>query len=153
MGYNLERFISAQRSDYNTALAEIRDGRKRSHWMWYIFPQVRGLGMSGTAQYYAIRNLDEAKAYLEDPYLRGNLIEICEALLALDSNDAREIFGGIDSVKLRSSMTLFDCADPSIPVFRQVLDKYYSGEKDGRTLEILGLQGQESISSMMSSPE
>lgn len=139
MSYNLDRFITAQKRDYADALAEIKSGRKRSHWMWYIFPQIRGLGMSGTAQYYAIQNLDEAKAYLKDSYLRGNLIEICEALLQLDTNNAVSVFGGIDAIKLRSSMTLFMCADPAIPVFERVLKKFYSGEVDDRTLKILGL--------------
>ena len=119
MSYNLDRFITAQKRDYADALSEIKSGRKRSHWMWYIFPQIHGLGMSGTAQYYAIQSLDEAKAYLKDSYLRGNLIGICEVLLQLDTSNAVAVFGGIDAIKLRSSMTLFMCADSSIPVFEQ----------------------------------
>ena len=136
MAYNLSRFHKAQQSSYKTALAEIRSGRKRSHWIWYIFPQIQGLGFSSTAQYYAIENLDEAKAYLADPVLRERLLEISNALLALDSCDPSEVMGYPDDLKLRSSMTLFSLADPECTVFRDVLDKFYNGQEDSRTIAL-----------------
>ena len=107
--------------------------------MWYIFPQIRGLGHSATSQYYAIHDLDEAAAFLHDPFLGGNLLEICHALLALNTSSAAEVFGWPDDMKLRSSMTLFALVPNADPVFQQVLDKYFGGKRDGRTLEILGL--------------
>lgn len=137
--YDLERFVSAQERGYLTALAEIRQGRKRSHWMWYIFPQLRGLGMSSTSYFYGIENLEEARAFLGDPYLGKNLIEISEALLSLDKGDARSVMGSPDDLKLRSSMTLFSLAVPEEPVFQKVLDKYYRGLPDPATLRLLGL--------------
>ncbi|MBR3017045.1 MAG: DUF1810 domain-containing protein [Clostridia bacterium] len=136
---DLSRFTDAQNTSYPTALAEIRNGRKESHWMWYIFPQIRGLGHSATSQYYAIHDLDEAAAFLHDPFLGGNLLEICHALLALNTSSAAEVFGWPDDMKLRSSMTLFALVPNADPVFQQVLDKYFGGKRDGRTLEILGL--------------
>ena len=105
--YDLDRFLTAQRRDYAAALREIQNGRKRSHWIWYIFPQVAGLGMSSTSQYYAISGLDEARAYLREPTLRAHLLEISSALLALDESDPTAVFGFPDDLKLRSSMTLF----------------------------------------------
>src|SRR4051812_46271089 len=105
MNYNLERFIEAQQTDYATALAEIKRGRKQSHWMWYIFPQVMGLGYTGTSIMYSIKDLDEAAAYLNHEVLGKHLIEISNALLALETNDATKVFGSTDSMKLRSSMT------------------------------------------------
>ena len=139
--HDLSRFIEAQAGDYETALAEIRAGRKESHWMWYIFPQIDGLGFSPTARHYAIRDLDEARAYLAHPVLGPRLVAICEALLALPDTDAEPIFGWPDVLKLRSSMTLFAAARPEQPVFDRVLAKFYGGEPDRRTLEILGLAG------------
>ena len=139
--HDLSRFVSAQAGDYETALAEIKSGRKKSHWMWYIFPQIDGLGFSPTARHYAVRDLDEARAYLAHPILGPRLVTICEALLALPDRDAEPIFGWPDVLKLRSSMTLFAAARPEEPVFRQVLAKFYGGEPDRRTLEILGLAG------------
>ena len=136
MAYNLSRFHKAQQSSYKTALAEIRSGRKRSHWIWYIFPQIQGLGFSSTAQYYAIENLEEAKAYLADPVLRERLLEISNALLALDSCDPSEVMGYPDDLKLRSSMTLFSLAEPECTVFRDVLDKFYNGQEDSRTIAL-----------------
>ena len=136
MAYDLSRFHKAQQSSYKTALAEIRSGRKRSHWIWYIFPQIQGLGFSSTAQYYAIENLDEAKAYLADPVLRERLLEISNALLALDSCDPSEVMGYPDDLKLRSSMTLFSLAEPGCTVFRDVLDKFYDGQEDSRTIAL-----------------
>ena len=134
MAYDLSRFHKAQQGSYETALAEIRSGRKRSHWIWYIFPQIQGLGFSSTAQYYAIENLEEAKAYLADPVLRERLLEISNALLALDSCDPSEVMGYPDDLKLRSSMTLFSLAEPECTVFRDVLDKFYGGREDERTI-------------------
>ena len=134
----LERFVKAQKYDYDTALREIRSGRKRSHWMWYIFPQLQGLGFSSTAQYYGIRDLEEAQDYMEHPLLGARLVEISEALLALDTGDASAVMGYPDDLKLRSSMTLFELAAPEQPVFGRVLEKYYSGHRDRRTLELLG---------------
>ena len=135
--YDLDRFLKAQERDYDTALSEIRSGRKRSHWIWYIFPQVKGMGFSSTSEFYGIDGLDEAKAYLGNEVLKGRLLEISGALLSLDSSDAGEVMGYPDDLKLRSSMTLFAEAAPELEVFRKVLDKFYGGEKDRKTLEIL----------------
>lgn len=137
--YDLSRFINAQRQSYQTALEEIRRGRKTSHWMWYIFPQIDGLGMSPTSQYYAIGGLGEAAAYLDDPVLGPRLAEISRALLELDGSDASDVFGWPDDMKLRSSMTLFSLVDGADPVFKKVLDKYFDGEPDDMTLRILHL--------------
>ena len=134
--YNLDRFIKAQKRDFPLALEEVRAGRKTSHWIWYIFPQIQGLGFSSTAQYYAIENLEEAKAYLADPVLRERLLEISNALLALDSCDPSEVMGYPDDLKLRSSMTLFSLAEPECTVFRDVLDKFYGGREDERTIDL-----------------
>ena len=135
--YDLSRFLEAQKNAYDTALREIRAGRKRSHWMWYIFPQIQGLGYSAMARHYAIRDLGEAREYLQHPLLGPRLIEISEALLALEESDPRRVMGSPDDLKLRSCMTLFQCAAPDQPVFGKVLDKFYGGKPDGRTLEIL----------------
>ena len=133
----LDRFLDAQRGDYAAALAEVRRGRKTSHWMWYIFPQIAGLGQSSTARYYSIRDLEEAREYYAHPVLGQRLREISGALLELRGSDPVAVFGGIDSMKLKSSMTLFAVAAPDDPLFRQVLDKYYGGEQDALTLRIL----------------
>ena len=138
MENRLDRFLSAQERSYDTALREIRSGRKRSHWMWYIFPQIAGLGMSSTAQHYSIADLNEAKEYISHPVLGARLIEISEALLSLDSSDATSVMGYPDDLKLRSSMTLFSQVSDN-PVFSAVLDKFYGGSPDTRTLRILGL--------------
>ena len=135
----LDRFLDAQRSDYAAALAEVRRGRKTSHWMWYIFPQIAGLGQSSTARYYSIRDLEEAREYYAHPVLGQRLREISGALLELRGSDPVAVFGGIDSMKLKSSMTLFAVAAPDDPLFQQVLDKYYGGEQDVLTLRILGV--------------
>ena len=137
MQYDLTRFHKAQKIDYETALSEIRSGRKRSHWMWYIFPQLKGLGFSGMADYYGIDGLGEAKAYLADPILRARLTEISEALLTLPGNNPGGVMGYPDDMKLRSCMTLFSIADPKEEVFRKVLDKYYGGRKDKLTERLL----------------
>lgn len=138
--YDLSRFKKAQEQDYAEALREIQMGYKQSHWIWYIFPQIAGLGRSGTAEYYAIRDLGEAKAYLADGTLRAHLLEISNALLTLESSDAEDVMGWPDNLKLRSSMTLFHAADPEEPVFQQVLDKFYDGKPDQRTLDNLKSQ-------------
>ena len=137
MDHDLERFLIAQQTYYRTALQEIRSGKKRSHWMWFIFPQIAGLGYSETARYYAIKNMDEAKAYMEDYTLSSNLIEISQALLEVESNDAEEVMGWPDNLKLKSSMTLFALAKPECEVFQKVLDEFFGGEQDQKTVEIL----------------
>ena len=133
-----DKFLQAQKRDYEKALAEIRAGHKQSHWIWYIFPQLKALGRSSTAQFYGIRDLDEAREYLADPTLQAHLIEISEALLELDSQDPLDVMGYPDNLKLCSSMTLFAEADPDCPVFRQVLSQYFNGTPDPKTLELLG---------------
>jgi len=135
--YDLKRFVDAQASVYSGALEELRAGRKRSHWMWFIFSQVAGLGMSSTSRHYAIQSLDAARAYLDHPILGPRLVECCEALLALDGRTASEIFGYPDDMKLRSSMTLFAAVPGSPVVFRAVLKKYFAGEPDERTLGLI----------------
>ncbi len=135
----VKRFIKAQETDYKTALAEIRRGHKRSCWMWYIFPQIEGLGSSGTAMYYAIKDFDEAKEYMENPVTGGRLREISEALLELESDDATQIMGWPDDLKLRSSMTLFALATKDNAVFLKVLDKYFDSKPDAQTVDILNM--------------
>jgi uncharacterized protein (DUF1810 family) len=135
----LDRFIDAQKNSYAVALAEIKRGRKSSHWMWYIFPQISGLGQSSTAIYYSIRDLNEAKEYYAHPVLGARLREISTVLLNLPGNDPVAVFGGIDSMKLKSSMTLFAVAAPEDKLFQQVLDKYYNGDLDRLTLSLLGM--------------
>jgi len=134
---SLQRFLDAQQQDYETALNEVKAGRKRSHWMWYIFPQIQGLGYSETSRYYAIKNREEVTAYLNHPVLGKRLVEICEALLQSNTNDAYKIFGSPDDVKLKSSMTLFDAVDEEQPVFQQVLDKFFGDKRDDTTLRLL----------------
>ncbi|WHI45006.1 DUF1810 domain-containing protein [Microbulbifer sp. VAAF005] len=135
--FHLERFVTAQESSYESALSELHSGHKRSHWMWYIFPQISGLGHSATSEHFAIKNLDEARAYLEHPVLGPRLKECCKELLQLNNYSAYQIFGSPDDVKLKSSMTLFSIADPKDKLFEEVLEKYYEGQKDLRTFEIL----------------
>lgn len=136
----LERFIEAQQRDYETALNELRSGRKRGHWMWYIFPQIAGLGMTDTSKYYAINDIGEATDYLMDQTLGVRLTNSCKALLELETDDAYQIFGSPDDLKLKSSITLFDVVPATFPVFGQVLDKFYQGERDERTLQLLGIK-------------
>ena len=134
--YGLQRFVAAQEDAaiYARALEELRAGRKQSHWIWFVFPQVAGLGQSPMSQAYAIHSLDEARAYLEHPLLGPRLRECCEALLAADPTaSAESILGGIDAIKVRSSMTLFARADPSEPLFPAVLERFYGGEADPET--------------------
>jgi uncharacterized protein (DUF1810 family) len=131
--FDLQRFVDAQRDTYDTALAELRAGRKRSHWMWFVFPQIAGLGRSATAQHFAVSGLDEARAYLTHPVLGPRLVECARALTELEGTDPVAVFGSIDAQKLRSSMTLFAHADPEQPLFRAVLDRYYDGVEDDAT--------------------
>ena len=139
MAYDLKRFVVAQHGVYDDVVAELRAGRKTSHWMWFVFPQVAGLGRSGMSQQYAIRSLDEARAYLAHPVLGPRLRECAGLVLATPARSAEDIFGGIDAVKLRSSMTLFHRADPGEPVFVEVLERFYGGVPDAATDRILGL--------------
>ncbi|MES2268562.1 MAG: DUF1810 domain-containing protein [Bacteroidota bacterium] len=134
---DLKRFLEAQSKDYAVALAEIRNGRKRSHWMWYIFPQVAGLGYSGMSSRYAIRGLTEAVEYLAHPVLGARLVEISKALLALPGSNATTVMGSPDDLKLRSSMTLFSLVPGADPVFEAVIGKYFQGEKDKATLKLI----------------
>jgi len=136
--YNLARFVQAQKDDYARALAEIRSGRKRTHWMWYIFPQLKGLGGSAMSQRYAIEGLAEAEAYLRHPVLGPRLKECCEAALGVAGRSAFEIFGAPDDRKLKSCATLFAEAMPAGSVFDRVLDHFFQGERDGETRRRLG---------------
>ena len=137
--HHLGRFVDAQATRYDSALAEVRRGAKRSHWMWFVFPQIAGLGSSPMAQHYAISGLDEARAYLDHPVLGPRLREIVSALRDVDPPDARAVFGAIDAVKLRSSLTLFvHAANISEPLFREALDRWFDGVEDPATLERLG---------------
>nr|CAP48608.1 putative integron gene cassette protein [uncultured bacterium] len=133
--YNLQRFVTAQAQDYESALAELRAGRKEPHWIWYIFPQVAGLGFSSMAERYAIQSKSEALAYLEHDVLGARLIECSATLLRLDRRRIEDIMGSPDDMKLRSSMTLFKAVSSSDSIFEEVLDKFYSGYEDARTIE------------------
>ena len=137
MNYDLQRFHKAQKFDYPVALGEIKNGRKESHWMWYIFPQLKELGYSSTAKYYGLTK-DEAKSYINDEILKSRLIEISQALLELTSNNATEILGYPDDLKLKSCMTLFSEIAPEVEVFEKVLQKFFSDKKDDKTLKLLG---------------
>ncbi|MCH4284771.1 MULTISPECIES: DUF1810 domain-containing protein [Bacillota] len=133
---NLDRFIKAQENDYETALNEIENGHKQSHWIWYIFPQLQGLGFSSMSQFYGIKDEEEAIDYMNHPVLRERLLEISQALLSLDCNDPVRVMGYPDNLKLQSSMTLFSIVSKE-PVFQKVLDKFYDGQEDQSTLEKL----------------
>ena len=137
MKYNIERFIKIQKEDYAMALKEIKNGRKRTHWMWYIFPQLKGLGTSAMAQYYGLENLEEAKEYYNNNYLRKNLLEITKTLLSLDNTNIESILGYPDNLKLLSCMTLFEIVDKSEKAFSQILDKYYNGKRDTNTIHLI----------------
>ena len=132
---DLQRFLQAQDGVYDRALDELRGGRKRSHWMWFVFPQIAGLGHSAMSQRYAIGSVAEARRYLADPVLGARLRECAAAVLEVEGRTADDIFGGIDAVKLRSSMTLFQRADPQEPVFAAVLERYFDGAPDPATLD------------------
>ena len=134
---DLKRFLEAQENDFATALAEVKNGKKQSHWMWYIFPQIAGLGFSSMANFYAIKTKAEAENYLAHPILGKRLIEISNALLEVEGKTANQIFGSPDDIKLKSSMTLYGALENTNPVFQKVLDKYFDGAKDQRTLELI----------------
>ncbi len=135
--YDIKRFVDAHQRSFAIALEEIQAGYKMSHWMWYIFPQIKGLGHSEIAEYYAIKDLDEAKAYLMDPVLSAHMQEICETLLENESNNAEKVMGWPDDLKLRSSMTLFMATDPANDIYQKVLDKFFDSKPDEKTLELL----------------
>ena len=137
MTFDLQRFVDAQSHTYDQALAELRAGEKRTHWMWFGFPQIAGLGRSGMAQRFAISGLEEARAYLGHPTLGRRLVECARVLTALDTTDPVAVFGSVDAQKLRSSMTLFAAAAPDEPVFREVLDHWFDGVEDDATLSRL----------------
>jgi len=134
---DLSRFLEAQEDTYEQALSEIRNGRKTNHWIWYVFPQLKGLGMSRTSEYYGIKNLEEAKANLAQPVLGKRLIEITTALAELPEYDPEKVLGYPDDLKVCSCMTLFHIADPDERIFQIVLDKYYSGQMDKLTVQLL----------------
>lgn len=139
MNSDLNRFLTAQQGGvYENALAELNNGRKHSHWMWFIFPQINGLGYSATAKYYAIKNNEEAKQYLNHSVLGKRLLQCTHAVLAIEHKTALEIFGEPDNVKLNSCMTLFAQLPNASPVFSRVIDKYFNGKPDTKTLELLG---------------
>lgn len=135
-GFDLQRFVHAQDAGdtYSRVRQELRRGNKRTHWMWFVFPQIAGLGKSPTTVYYAISGLDEARAYLDHPVLGGRIVECARILLDLGATDPLAVLGGVDAQKLQSSMTLFSRAGPDQKVFRDVLNRFFSGEEDGATI-------------------
>lgn len=137
--FNLQRFVEAQNSVYGQVCAELSAGEKRSHWMWFIFPQIRGLGRSGMAERYAISSLDEAKAYLAHQVLGPRLVECTGLVTGVGARTAADIFGWPDDMKFRSSMTLFAACGDESTIFQKALRKYFDGQPDGRTLELLGV--------------
>lgn len=137
--FHLERFVAAQDKVYETVLEELSQGKKQSHWMWFIFPQTAGLGRTETAKKYALGSLDEAKAYLSHPVLGARLLECTKLVLAIDGKSANTIFGHPDDLKFKSSMTLFLLAAPNTKVFQSAIDKFYNGDKDELTVEIIGI--------------
>lgn len=136
-GNSLNRFIEAQQNVYPRVVKELQNGKKTSHWMWFIFPQIEGLGYSSTAKYYSIKTNSEAKEYLTHPVLGKRLVECCTILLKIESRSADDIFGYPDTLKLKSCMTFFNFVSPGQTVFAEVLKKYFSGEPDEQTLSIL----------------
>ena len=139
MEHNLERFITAQKAVFQTAIAELQNGRKESHWMWYIFPQIQGLGFTEISKFYAIKNLQEAKEFLNHRVLGPRLVLISSVLLDSPLKDAHKIFGSPDDLKLHSSMTLFSEVPDADPVFNKVLDKFFESRKDNKTLKMLSI--------------
>lgn len=139
--FELSRFLSAQETVYGGALGEIKSGSKRSHWMWFVFPQIMGLGASATSRHYAIRGAGEARAYLAHPVLGTRLRECAAALLEVEGRSVAQIFGYPDDLKLKSSMTLFEAVAQECSLFSRVLEKYYNGQRDGTTLRLLERQG------------
>jgi uncharacterized protein (DUF1810 family) len=135
--YNLSRFVQAQEQTYEQALSELRLGRKQSHWMWYVFPQLDGLGSSPITKLYSIKSEDEARAYLKHPTLGPRLVECAEVILSVDGKSAREILGSPDDLKLKSCATLFAQVSPPGSVFERILEKFYDGERDAATLRLL----------------
>jgi uncharacterized protein (DUF1810 family) len=136
--HDLARFVDAQVDDYDEAIAEIQVGRKTSHWMWYIFPQIDGLGFSSMSRRYSIKSLDEARAYLDHPVLGPRLLACVEAALSVDGRSAYQIFGSPDDMKLKSSATLFASVTPPGSLFARLLDKFFAGVRDGKTLGLIG---------------
>jgi uncharacterized protein (DUF1810 family) len=136
--HDLGRFVRAQQDDYERALSEITSGQKRTHWMWYIFPQLDGLAFSPTSKRYAIKSIEEARAYLEHPILGPRLLNCAEAALGVEGRSVTEIFGSPDDLKLKSCATLFACISPPGSMFDRLLEKYFRGARDGKTLELLG---------------
>ena len=134
--YDITKFIKKHEIYYPTALLEIKNGHKRRHWMWYIFPQLKGLGYSSKSEYYGLTGVEEVKQYMNNDYLKNNMYKICEELLKLDDN-IDNIFGYPDNLKLKSSMTLFEYAIPDSLIFKEIIDKFYNGNRDEKTLEIL----------------
>jgi uncharacterized protein (DUF1810 family) len=137
MNKGLERFKEAQESVYAEAFSEIQRGKKQGHWMWFIFPQIQGLGSSETSRFFAIKDAEEGSSFLKDPVLGSRLINTCNELLKLETHNAHVIFGSPDDIKLKSSMTLFSALPGTNPVFDLVLKKFFQGEKDTRTLELI----------------
>lgn len=140
--YDLNRFVRAQEQDYARALSEIRNGQKRSHWMWYIFPQYDGLGFSSTSKHYAIKSVAEAEAYLSHPVLGPRLRECAQAALRVEDRSATQVFGSPDDLKLRSCATLFAAVSPPGSVFEELLDKHFDGAPDQKTLRLMGIQAE-----------
>lgn len=141
---NVQRFVEAQQVNFDTALSELKAGKKASHWMWYIFPQIKGLGKSEISKYYAIQNIEEAKAYLNNKYLSHNMNELLDVLLKQNTSNPTDIFGKPDDMKLKSSMTLFALADKNNEKYKKVLEKYFSGNFDKRTINIINKRETES---------
>ena len=137
--HDLKRFVHAQKDVYEQSLSEVKSGRKRSHWMWYIFPQFDGLGFSPTSIRYSIKSIAEAKAYLRHPVLGPRLMECARAAICVEGRSAHEIFGSPDDMKLKSCATLFACVSLTGSVFERLLDKYFQGEHDNKTLRLMGL--------------
>lgn len=140
--YDLNRFVQAHEDNYERALSEIKSGRKRSHWMWYIFPQFDGLGFSATSQRYSIKSVAEAKAYLSHPILGPRLTECVEAVLSVEGRSAYEIFSSPDDMKLKSCATLFASVSPKNSIFEQLLEKFFQGERDSKTLGLLNVSSK-----------
>jgi uncharacterized protein (DUF1810 family) len=140
--YDLNRFVRAQEGSYEQALSELGRGRKQSHWMWYVFPQLDGLGASPTSRLYSIKSEDEARAYVEHPVLGPRLTECAEAILAVDGKSATAILGSPDDLKLKSCATLFAHVSPPGSVFERILDKFYAGERDAATRRLLSAARQ-----------
>jgi uncharacterized protein (DUF1810 family) len=140
--FNLSRFIIAQENSYTTALSELRAGKKRSHWIWYVFPQIKGLGNSSNSEFYGLAGLAEARAYLNHPLLGHRLKEATAALLAHRLQNATAILGEIDALKFKSCLTLFSLADPSERMFTDALEQFFAGKPDARTIELLKARGE-----------